>query len=129
MRSPLPTILVLLALPLFLAASTGEWLTRVPSAERIRANPYAKDRDAVPAGAILFQRSCASCHGTAAQGDGPHPSLHSPRVQQATEGELHWLLSNGDLRHGMPSWSRLPDAQRWQIVRYLHSLSPEQPAR
>ncbi len=50
------------------------------------------------------------------------PGLHSPRVQAARDGELFWLLTNGKLRRDMPSWSRLPDQQRWQIVRYLHSL-------
>ena len=28
----------------------------------------------------------------------------------------------GDLGHGMPSWSNLPEAQRWQLVAYLRSI-------
>jgi len=37
---------------------------------------------------------------------------------------LFWLLSSGVTRKGMPVWSKLPEAQRWQIVRYLKSLGP-----
>ena len=40
-------------------------------------------------------------------------------VQNAPAGVLFWYLTNGDLRAGMPSWSRLPEAQRWQIATFL----------
>ena len=41
-------------------------------------------------------------------GRGRRPSLRTPEVRSATDGELFWLLRNGSLAHGMPSWSRLP---------------------
>ena len=122
MRFRLFIMFLLLAAPILVAASDGGWLARVPPRNRLQPNPYAENKDAAAAGAILFQRNCSSCHGTTAHGIAAHPSLHSERVQNATDGELHWLLSNGNLGRGMPSWSRLPDPQRWQIVRYLHSL-------
>jgi len=50
------------------------------------------------------------------------PSLRHPEVQNATDGTLFWLLTNGVAWKGMPVWSKLPDAQRWQLVRYLKSL-------
>lgn len=126
MRSILPRLFLLLAAPMLLAASDGQWLTRVPARDRTQPNPYANDQAAAAAGAILFQRNCASCHGKTAHGDRTHPDLHSQEVQSATDGELHWLLTNGNLRRGMPSWSRLPDQQRWQIVRYLRSMPVEE---
>ena len=49
------------------------------------------------------------------------PSLKTEVVEGATDGELFWLLRNGDLRHGMPSWSGLPEPERWQIVAFLKS--------
>lgn len=107
---------------LLFAEADGSWLKSVPQKEHGRSNPYAENQDAVGAGAILYKRNCASCHGASAHGVGSRPSLSSTRVQTATDGELHWLLTNGNLGRGMPSWSRLPDAQRWQIVRYLHTL-------
>lgn len=125
MRRTLLAVLLLFSTPILFAASDGVWLRKVPLQDRMRPNPYAEDKDAIAAGAILFGRNCASCHGETAYGVGARPSLHSARVQTATDGELHWLLTNGNLRRGMPAWSRLPDAQRWQIVRYLHSLPLE----
>ncbi len=50
------------------------------------------------------------------------PNLQSDRIRKATPGELEWLLTNGSMRNGMPSWSRLPQPQRWQIVSYLKDL-------
>lgn len=111
---------------LFAAAGDGEWLRKVPPRDRGRPNPLASDPDAPLAGARIFAEHCAQCHGEDAQGksDGKHsrPNLHADRVKQATSGELFWLLTNGSLKNGMPSWSRLPDAQRWQLITYLKSL-------
>jgi mono/diheme cytochrome c family protein len=50
------------------------------------------------------------------------PNLRDPEVQNATVGTLFWLLTNGVAWKGMPVWSKLPEAQRWQLVRYLKSL-------
>jgi mono/diheme cytochrome c family protein len=110
-----------------MAATDGAWLRHVPEAARAQVNPYAGDPDAALAGAAIFKRSCASCHGDDATGRGDHPSLRTKRVHDATDGELAWLLKNGNMKNGMPSWSRLPEAQRWQLVRYLRTL-PLDPA-
>jgi mono/diheme cytochrome c family protein len=118
-------LLGVLALPALLMAADGGWLKRVPDAARVRKNPLADHTDAPVAGEKLFRYECAGCHGTDARGRGSRPSLRSSRVQNATDGELEWLLTNGDLAHGMPSWSRLPEGKRWQIVRYLHTLPAE----
>jgi mono/diheme cytochrome c family protein len=107
---------------LFAAAGDGAWLKDVPQKDRDRPNPMASDPDAVPAGAKLFGEHCAKCHGEDAGGKGKRPSLRSERVKSATPGELEWLLANGSLKNGMPSWSRLPQPQRWQLVTYLKSL-------
>jgi mono/diheme cytochrome c family protein len=114
-----------LALPALLMAVDGGWLRRVPEAAGVRKNPLADDADAPVAGEKLFEHDCVPCHGTDARGRGARPSLRSSRVHNATDGELEWLLTNGDLAHGMPSWSHLPEGERWQIVRYLHTLPAE----
>ena len=125
-RAVLPVLITLLTLSTnsFAAVKVtkGEWLSKVPPENRERANPLAADRDAVPAGRHIYQMNCAKCHGEDASGRGRRPSLRTQRVHDATDGELHWLLTNGALSKGMPAWSGLPDAQRWQLARYLHSL-------
>jgi mono/diheme cytochrome c family protein len=85
-------------------------------------NPYAGDRSAVAAGRKLFYRECVACHGQDARGVGKAPPLLVPNVYRAAPGALFWVLRNGSLKRGMPSYAHLPELQRWQIVSYLKSL-------
>ena len=55
-------------------------------------------------------------------GKGSRPSLRSERIQNATDGELAWILKNGNPYKGMPIWAGLPEQERWQIMAYLRSL-------
>jgi mono/diheme cytochrome c family protein len=122
--------LAILSLALVASATAAadpdaSWLNKVPEQLRERANPVAAEPQAHLVGAKLFEQHCAACHGSNAEGKGRKPSLHRSEVQNATDGELFWLLTNGNIRHGMPSWSRLPDEQRWQIVSFLKRLGTE----
>lgn len=103
-------------------AADGSWLTRVPQADRQRVNPYAGQADAAAAGSRIFADRCARCHGPDALGRGKRPPLRSERVQNAKDGEIFWLLRNGNLGKGMPSWSALPEPSRWQVVTYIKCL-------
>ena len=103
------------------------WLKRVPAQVRAQVNPYRGQQRDIAAGARMYADYCARCHGADLQGTRGKPSLRSEVVQQATDGELFWLLKNGDLRHGMPSWSSLPEAERWQILAFVKSA--QQPQR
>jgi len=106
------------------AAADGSWLKKVPQADRTRVNPFAGKPDAVAAGENLFRNNCAKCHGANAEGKGSRPSLKSERLAAATDGEIAWLIKNGQMYKGMPSWGGLPEQERWQIVTYLRSLNP-----
>ncbi|MGB6973295.1 MAG: c-type cytochrome [Terracidiphilus sp.] len=110
-----------------LMAAGSHWVSKVPQEERARMNPYAGKPEAVAAGRMLFEDHCAKCHGADALGRHGRPSLRSEEVRQATDGELFWLLRNGSTWKGMPSWSALPEPERWQIIGYLRSLPPDTP--
>ena len=98
-------------------------MANVPQRERERVNPYHEQPDAVAAGRRIFLDHCAHCHGADAEGTKKRPSLKSARVQQeATDGDLHWLLVNGNRGQGMPSWIKLGDPQIWQVICYVKSL-------
>jgi mono/diheme cytochrome c family protein len=113
----------LISAPLLLAGvGDGGWMQKVPARNRERQNPFDSEPQAIAAGARLFRQNCTACHGNEATGRDKKPGLHSDRIRSATPGELEWLLTNGSLKNGMPSWSRLPEPQRWQIVAYLKSL-------
>jgi mono/diheme cytochrome c family protein len=104
------------------AAAAGNWLKNVPENYRNKTNPFAQQAAAIAAGGKLYQYNCADCHGKDASGKGKRPSLRSHRVQSAKDGELFWMLKNGNLAKGMPTWANLPEPMRWQLVTYLKSL-------
>ena len=106
------------------AAAGGSWPGGVPESYRRKVNPYAGQLDAIAAGRRLFAEHCAQCHQRDALGKGRTPSLRSNLVEHATDGEIFWVLRNGILAHGMPSWSMMPEPSRWQIIAYLKSLGP-----
>src|SRR5215467_10159003 len=116
------TILLAISAGGILAFAGSDWLNQVPSREQQKTNPFHEQPQAIQAGRLLFDDHCAQCHGDNAQGKNKRPSLRSSRVQSASEGSLHWFLVNGNVRRGMPSWSKLPDQQLWQLVTYLRSL-------
>jgi mono/diheme cytochrome c family protein len=99
-------------------------LGKVPAKDAAKHNPLEKDPNAIAAGEKIFGLHCAECHGASADGGHKGPSLRAEQVQQATPGALFWVLTNGEVRHGMPVWSKLPEPQRWQIVSYVKSLTP-----
>jgi mono/diheme cytochrome c family protein len=111
---------------LLMGAADGSWLRRVPAADHARANPLPDMKAAAEAGSHVYASECLHCHGEQGQGKGNRPPVVSERVRNATDGDLAWLLRNGNSWKGMPSWSSMPDARRWQVVAYLRSIN--QPA-
>ncbi len=104
------------------AASTSHW-ERVPARDQARVNPLAGKPEAIAAGALVYRDHCQQCHKANAEGDRhKRPALRNAQVRAASDGALEWFLRQGDLRHGMPSWASLPEAQRWQVVDYLRSI-------
>jgi len=123
MKSRAVLLLTLFCAGVTFATADGGWLLKVPPGEHQKANPYQGQPDAIAAGHNIFEEHCAKCHGPNAEGVKRRPSLHSERVQQeATVGDLHWLLVNGSMKHGMPPWAKLPDQQLWQLVSFLKSM-------
>ncbi len=48
--------------------------------------------------------------------------LQLPVVQEQSDGALFWKITNGNPDRGIPSFSKLPEPQRWQLVLYLRTL-------
>ncbi len=65
MRRTMGVMCLLLGCAALLAAAevNQDWLRKVPAAERMRANPYAGQADAIAAGGRLFADHCSRCHG------------------------------------------------------------------
>jgi mono/diheme cytochrome c family protein len=90
-----------------------------------RANPLARRPEAAAGGQKLFHRNCVECHGENGSGlvKKHAADLQLPIVQQQSDGALFWKITNGNPDRGMPSFSNLPELQRWQLVLYLRSLT------
>ena len=97
-------------------------IAKAPEKYRSKPNPMDSDPTAPAAGRILYDEHCGECHGRGADGTRRGPSLLRDRVQNAPQGAIFWLITNGVVYHGMPVWSKLPEPERWQIVSYLKSL-------
>lgn len=103
-------------------ARSGSLVHQAPSRTEARINPLAGQESARRAGAKLFARECASCHGlNGVGGEGKAPPLRQPEIYNAAPGALFWILRNGSLTRGMPSFAHLPEPQRWQIITWLQA--------
>ncbi len=97
-----------------------------PADATARANPLAAKPELAAGGEKLFKRHCVECHGEDGTGlvRKNAADLRLPVVQSQTDGTLFWRITNGNTGRGMPSFSRLPELQRWQLVLYLRTLKP-----
>jgi mono/diheme cytochrome c family protein len=114
------------------AQNTAYWpdpTWRAPESAAVAANPLAGNNSVVGGGRKLFLRNCAECHGKDGTGivKKHAADLLLPVVQIQSDGALFWKLTNGNTGRGMPSFSKLPEGQRWQIVLYLRTLQSAQP--
>jgi mono/diheme cytochrome c family protein len=107
------------------AANDPRWpvLSQVPEKARAKTNPMSKNADAPVAGRKLFEQHCTTCHGKAGEGSAKAPPLSNDELRHATPGDIYWILTNGVIRQGMPSWSQLPPPQRWQIVSFIAAMN------
>ena len=108
------------------AQAHAPWVA--PAAEKGKKNPLPDDKKVVEQGAKLAQINCAACHGAKGKGDGMAAAALTPKpadwtskaIQDESDGELFWKISNG--RGPMPPWKHLSENDRWALVRYIRSL-------
>jgi mono/diheme cytochrome c family protein len=89
------------------------------------------------AGAPIYQVRCANCHGPTGKGDGAQavqaglemPDLTDPaQVWETTPARWYEIISNGVAGKAMPPFgdasnNPLREAERWDLVFYLYTLS------
>jgi mono/diheme cytochrome c family protein len=93
-----------------------------PLKDAARPNPLANQTGMVAGGQKLYRQRCNTCHGENGRGTSRAPSLEADDVQAQTDGALFWKITSGNTHAGMPSFSFLPEAQRWQLVLHLRIL-------
>jgi mono/diheme cytochrome c family protein len=113
------------------------WLALVPQiAARQSAVPSTPK--SIADGTSLYNRSCASCHGRTATGDGPAAKQLNPPPSNLVDAEWKHGSSDGEIfavvRNGVPKTamkgfaSKLTEHEIWDIINYVHSIGP-QPAK
>ena len=108
----------LLAVSLWMSAA---WLAAAPQDPRPgEKNPLAGDPAAIAAGAELFARSCASCHGV----ENRAPSLSTGAFARGGEDDqIAQSIRAGVPGTQMPAFPALRTDAVWQLVAYIRSLS------
>jgi len=99
---------------------------RAPVEAASRTNSLANRPQAAAGGRKLFLRDCEECHNQDGSGIVKKHSadLQLLVVQQQSDGTLFWKITNGNPGRGMPSFSKLPELERWQLVLFLRTLKP-----
>jgi len=102
-------------------------------AARLLRNPQPATPTSVERGNAAYATYCSACHGAQGRGDGPvaakllvrPPDLPST-VGRRTDGFLYATIRNGGALMP-PLGSRIPPAERWDLVNFLRSIATTAP--
>ena len=90
-------------------------------------NPTPVSDSSLANGRRHYQINCAVCHGAGGAGDGPvttfglpAPSLLTDITKNRSDGYIYGIIRNG--RGLMPTYNRVEDMDRWDVVNYLRGL-------
>ncbi|MGQ0764699.1 MAG: c-type cytochrome [Gemmatimonadota bacterium] len=93
----------------------------------IVTNPVAVDAGSLINGRMYYQINCAVCHGNTGAGDGTSTTLgmipmpiNAEMTRVRSDGYLFAIIRNG--RGAMPSYNRIEERDRWDVVNYLRAL-------
>lgn len=93
-------------------------------------NPVPADARSLDNGRKNFQINCEPCHGPGGLGDGPVTKFGMPGMNigsptslaatKYTDGYIFGMIRNG--RGLMPTYNRIEESDRWDIINYLRAL-------
>jgi mono/diheme cytochrome c family protein len=91
-------------------------------------------------GKVLYGKYCSTCHGVDGKGVGPASVYLLPKPRDFTQGifkfqstpvgslptdqDLQRTILKGMPGSGMPSWDRLSDSERTDLIEYVKTFSP-----
>ena len=132
LKKQMMTKLALLGIAFFYASiafaqHSAPWI--VPESAKEKKNLYPPDESSLARGKKSYKIECLRCHGKGGKGDGSSAlqiekkvaDLSSDYVQNQTDGELFWKISEG--RSPMPlAKNTLTDDQRWDVINYIRTF-------
>ncbi len=122
------------SVPIYGSVAPGFEYSRTPMPQSIAAmanipNPVAADSASVNRGRVQFQINCSVCHGPLGMGNGPATKYGMAGIPigagtnaatNLTDGYIFGMIRNG--RGLMPTYNRIEEPDRWDIVNYLRSI-------
>jgi mono/diheme cytochrome c family protein len=101
-----------------------------------KVNPLRDEPRNLKKGKVLYRlkakKACKFCHGMEGLGDGSMSDLQPmpPRnftcknyMNKIKDGELFWVIKEGVIDSGMPSYKHLSDKKIWQLIHYIRTFS------
>jgi mono/diheme cytochrome c family protein len=129
--------LVLLLAALVGSASALDDGWSVPREAADRVNPLTPESPVAKKARILYNDSCAMCHGDRGDGRGPEADQLNTRPADftssavmipMTDGEVFYKISKG--RNPMPSFeAKYTESERWGLVLYLRHFLKAPPKK
>jgi mono/diheme cytochrome c family protein len=117
-------------------------MSGVPAPYNSMSNPLPRTRETVERGATIYEKNCASCHGTTGLGDGPvGRSLSPPPANLAFLSQMpmvqwdpfmYWTVSEGGAQCGsaMPAFKKaLSKDEIWAVIAYIQARLPQTTAK
>lgn len=112
----------------------GERAWTLAEADTALTNPLGESVEDASRGQLLYTRFCTPCHGESGRGDGPVMTPQRPNgipytpamdllsgaARERSDGYIFGIIAEG--RGLMPSYRRIPPADRWHLVTYVRRL-------
>ena len=113
--------------PEFLYARTFQGLVQMSAL----ANPVPMSKESADRGRKAYQVNCSACHGPAGMASQTAPmfkfGIYAPSIgagsnaaNTLSDGYIFGIIRNG--RGLMPSYNRIEEPTRWDVVNYLRTL-------
>ncbi len=106
----------------FATVLSAALLSPQPNGQGAAANPLGSTETNRTNGQRLFNQTCQSCHGSAAQGGDRGPSLARTLTHGNADADVFRAIRAGVPGTQMPPSPALSDTEVWQLVTYIRSL-------
>ena len=128
--------------PLLIEKGAAPPVSAAPVEHAVKKAPFGISEDVFEAGAHVYKRECASCHGTPGHDAAPAKHMGTAALQLWKKransdvvgvsgepvGETYWKVANGIRQSGMPGYQHvLSETQMWQVSLLLKNADQQMP--